>query len=147
MLPENVIKTSVRDVDLGQFSPIYNHPLVQNLGGKTQLSFVDKLYLGARHSRLEHAAVVFHFMQELLNHLTRKDMVNSQQQVDLLVAAITHDLGHPHFHMLWNSFSVHSLMKGTLLQTILCQQDTFRDRIRLVMLYIRLGEMLMLFAL
>lgn len=97
MLPKHLIKTSLREIDITPLAEIYFHPRVQELAGKTQLSFVDKEFVGGRHSRLEHSLLVYHFTDELAYHLERKGMLTAQQGRNLRVAALLHDLGHPPF--------------------------------------------------
>ena len=97
MVNERLIKTSMREIDIGDFTELYYHKLVQGMMGKTQLSFVDKEYLGGRHSRLEHSMIVFHFMDELTKHLKEKGKINNHDVRDLKAASLLHDLAHPPF--------------------------------------------------
>ncbi len=91
------IKTSLREVDCTNYAPIIKHPHVIRLGDVTQLSFVDKVYRGGRHSRLDHSVFVFHFMDEITNHLLKKGCINKEEKTNLEIAAILHDIGHPSY--------------------------------------------------
>src|SRR3990172_9741593 len=100
LFPTLIIPTCLRRVDVSEFAQIVNHPTFQALRGRSQLSCVDKIFPGARHSRLEHSIFVFHFTTELLlglYGLVEKGCISKLQARTLQIAALLHDIGHPPF--------------------------------------------------
>jgi HD superfamily phosphohydrolase len=74
------VNTSLRKVDCTQYESIIRHPLFTRLNEVSQLSFVDKVYRGAKHSRFDHSVFVFHFADEITNHLVKKDCISKRDK-------------------------------------------------------------------
>jgi len=88
------VKTSLREVDCTRYEPIVRHPYVTRLNDVSQLSFVDKVYRGAKHSRLDHSIFVFHFTNEITNHLLKKGCITEDEKENTEISSILHDIGH-----------------------------------------------------
>jgi HD superfamily phosphohydrolase len=97
IIPKKIVQTSLKAVDVSDFLPIVTHPIFLKLGEKTQLSFVEKVYVGGKHTRLEHSYFVYHFADELTKEFLKKDYLTEQQIRDVKISALLHDLGHPPF--------------------------------------------------
>jgi HD superfamily phosphohydrolase len=95
MVSRHTVITSLREVDCSKYGPIVKHPHVLRLNDVDQLSFVDKVYRGAKHSRYDHSIFVYHFTDEITNHLQEKACINPEEKTNTEIAAILHDLRHP----------------------------------------------------
>lgn len=90
---------------------VISHPTFFRLRGIKQLSFVEYVFPGATHTRLEHCIGVFHltkniFQSLVLNEInfqteTDRQMLDPENIKTLLAAALLHDVGHyPHAHLI-----------------------------------------------
>jgi hypothetical protein len=95
MKPRHTVITSLREVDCSKYESIVKHPHVLRLNNVDQLSFVDKVYRGAKHSRYDHSIFVYHFTYEITNHLLEKGCITAEDKTNTEIGAILHDLGHP----------------------------------------------------
>jgi len=91
----HTVITSLREVDCSKYELIVKHPYVLRLNDIDQLSFVDKVYRGAKHSRYDHSVFVYHFTDEITNHLLKKACINPEEKTNTEIAAILHDLRQP----------------------------------------------------
>lgn len=99
MGPRYIEKTSLREVDCTRYAPIFQHPLLTRLNYVTQLSFVDTEFRGAKHSRRDHTSFVFHFADEITNHLHAKECISKEDKENIKIASAVHDIGHmPYSH-------------------------------------------------
>lgn len=88
-----------------------NHPHFFRLRGIKQLSFVELVFPGATHTRLEHCIGVFNLTSKILEAIinrpefadeTKKQLTEENIRT-ILAAGLLHDLGHyPHAHLLEN---------------------------------------------
>ncbi len=83
---------------------VLDAPPVQRLRGIAQLSFVDRIYPGANHTRFEHCLGVATIVRRLLESLQAKTKSTRITRNDVLtarLAAYFHDIGHlPFSHLL-----------------------------------------------
>jgi HD superfamily phosphohydrolase len=96
-MASEVLRTALREIDVTEFGPIVRDPAFQRTGEKSQLSFVDRVYLGGRHSRLEHMAFVYHFTDELCNHLVRMGFLSEEEARYVKASSLVHDVRQPPF--------------------------------------------------
>jgi len=86
------------------------HPNFFRLRGIKQLSFVEYVFPGATHTRLEHCIGVFHLTKSIFQSLVlnevnfdnpqKKEFLKPENIKTLLAGALLHDLGHyPHAHL------------------------------------------------
>lgn len=87
-----VNKTELRVID----SPIF-----QRLRRIRQLSGAHLTYPGAQHTRFEHSLGVMHIASQAGEALEDKGFLNSDQIVQLRLAALLHDIGHGPFSHLF----------------------------------------------
>lgn len=93
------ILTSLRKFDCTKYEPMVRHPPFTRLNNISQLSFVDKVYRGAKQSRLDHSGVVGHFANEITNHLIDKSCISKEDKTNVEIVALIHDIGHmPYSH-------------------------------------------------
>ncbi len=95
--PIHSVPTALRRVEVSEFEAVTKHPDFIRLGEKTQLSFVEKIYLGGRNSRLEHAYFIYHITEELCNNLVRHGFLFKEEARKVRGASLLHDIGHPPF--------------------------------------------------
>lgn len=89
---------------------VISHPLFFRLRGIRQLSFVEYIFPGATHTRLEHSIGVFHLTRQVMQTLVQnpasesgRDLLTDETIRMLLAGALLHDMGHyPHAHLLEN---------------------------------------------
>jgi len=93
-MSEFKVKTSLREVDCTKYEPIVKHPYVTRLNNISQLSYVDKIYRGAKHSRLDHSIFVYHFTDEIGKHLVKKGCIDGYEKTNSEIASMLHDIGH-----------------------------------------------------
>lgn len=90
---------------------VISHPNFFRLRGIKQLSFVEYVFPGATHSRLEHCVGVFHLTKNIFQSLVLNDvnfsnesnqsMLEPNNIKTVLAAALLHDIGHyPHAHLI-----------------------------------------------
>src|SRR5689334_11329042 len=103
----------VRDPVLGhiKLDPVdflvIDSPPFQRLRGIAQLSFVDRIYPGANHTRFEHSLGVATIVRKLLDSLSKKRGVKITKNNILTtrLAGYFHDIGHlPFSHLLEDLF-------------------------------------------
>ena len=95
--PSREIYTCLRKVDVSDYLPIVEHPIMLSLEEKSQLSFVYKVFPGGKHSRYEHSLFVYHFTDEVNKHLYEKGCIDEEQMNDTKIASLLHDVGHGPF--------------------------------------------------
>ena len=90
---------------------VISHPNFFRLRGIKQLSFVEYVFPGATHSRLEHCIGVFHLTKNIFQSLVLNEvnfstesnrlMLEPNNIKTVLAAALLHDIGHyPHAHLI-----------------------------------------------
>ncbi len=83
---------------------ILDAPPVQRLRGIAQLSFVDRIYPGANHTRFEHCLGVATIVRKLMESLqtnTKMTQITPNDVATARLAAYFHDIGHlPFSHLL-----------------------------------------------
>lgn len=90
---------------------VVSHPSFFRLRGIKQLSFVEYVFPGATHSRLEHSIGVFHITRQVFQSLVqnpvnlngdfKRETLSDENIRTLMAGALLHDLGHyPHAHLL-----------------------------------------------
>src|SRR3989344_8454243 len=88
-------------VDVSGVLPVLNAPEIQRLRNSTQLAFSRYSFPGAEHSRYTHSLAVMGNTTELVNELFARDFFEdvdrTQLRIDLQIAALVHDAGHPPF--------------------------------------------------
>lgn len=77
---------------------ILHHPLVQRLNFITQLDLDYLLYPDARHSRISHSMLTFHYMRlallSLMEDLNFRLNIEKEEIEAILIYAFLHDIGH-----------------------------------------------------
>ena len=110
----------VRDPVLGhiRLDPVdflvLDSPPFQRLRGIAQLSFVDRIYPGANHTRFEHSLGVATIVRKLLDSLSRRKRVKitGSDVLATRLAGYFHDIGHLPFSHLLEGLFRHSLKEN-----------------------------------
>lgn len=83
-----------------------DHPLFQRLRHIRQLALCESVYIGATHTRLAHSIGTCYLAYSLLKKIRRHNSqrVKTKDIHCICLAALLHDLGHPCFSHMFESF-------------------------------------------